>query len=113
MPARMVLARFKVSVSSAIRWQAQFRQSGRLVSGRAGGDCRSGRIETQAAFILSRYDAKSGTTLSELQAKPATRGVHVEIRTPWRFFDRQRVTPKKTAHAAEQERPDVAAARAA
>jgi hypothetical protein len=31
----------------------------------------------------------------------------------WRFYDRQEITFKKTPHAAEQDRPDVAAARAA
>jgi len=30
----------------------------------------------------------------------------------WRFYDRHRITFKKTLHAAEQDRPDVAAARA-
>jgi hypothetical protein len=31
----------------------------------------------------------------------------------WRFYDRHEITFKKTLHAAEQDRPDVAAARAA
>lgn len=38
-------AQFKISVSSAIRWQAHLHQTGSLVSGRPGGDRRSGRIE--------------------------------------------------------------------
>ena len=88
-------ARFKVSVSSAIRWQAQLRRVGSLVSGRQGGGRRSGRIETQAAFILSEYEAKSDVTLAELQIKLATRGVHVGIGTLWRFFHRRRITLKK------------------
>ena len=37
------------------------------------------------------------------------RGVRVAVSTLWRFFDRRRITLKKTAHAAEQERPDVKA----
>jgi hypothetical protein len=31
----------------------------------------------------------------------------------WRFFDRRNITFKKTSHASEQDRPDVAAERAA
>ena len=92
---RQAAARFQVSVSSAIRWQAQLRQGGSLVSGRQGGDRRSGRIERQAAFILSQYEAKSDITLSELQTKLAARGLHVGIGTLWRFFDRRRITLKK------------------
>ena len=92
---RQAAARFKISVSSAIRWQAQLRQNGSLVSGHQDGDRRSGRIETQAAFIPAEYEAKSGITLSELQTKLVTHGVHVGIGTLWRFFDRRRITLKK------------------
>ena len=88
-------ARFKVSVSSAIRWQAQLRQSGNLAPRGQGGDRRSGRVEMEAAFILSEYEARSDVTLSELQTKLAVRGVRVGIGTLWRFFDRRRITLKK------------------
>lgn len=88
-------ARFKVSVSSAIRWQAQLRESGNLAPRGQGGDRRSGRIETQGAFILGEYEAKSDITLSELQGKLAARGTRVGIGTLWRFFDRRRITLKK------------------
>ena len=88
-------ARFKVSVSSAIRWQPQLRQNGSLVSGRQGGDRKPGRIETRAAFILSEHETKSDVTLSGLQTKLAARGVRVGIGTLWRFFDRRRITLKK------------------
>ena len=36
------------------------------------------------------------------------RGVPVGAASLWRFFGRRRITLKKTAHAAEQQRPDVA-----
>ena len=92
---RQAAARFKVSVSSAIRWQAQLRRSGNLTPRGQGGDRRSGRIETQAAFILREYAVKSDITLCELQTKLSARGVHVGIGTLWRFFDRRRITLKK------------------
>ena len=92
---RQAAARFKVSVSSAIRWQAQLRRGGSLAPRGQGGDRRSGRVETQAGFILSEYEAKSDITLSELQTKLAAREVRVGIGTLWRFFDRRRITLKK------------------
>ena len=66
---RQAAARFKVSVSSAIRWQAQLRRSGNLTPRGQGGDRRSGRIETQAAFILREYAVKSDIFLLELDTK--------------------------------------------
>lgn len=92
---RQAAARFKVSVSSAIRWQAQLRQSGSAVSGRQGSARRSGRIEAQAVFSLSEYGAKSDITLSEPRTKLAARGVHAGIGTLWRFFNRRHITLQK------------------
>jgi transposase len=46
-------ARFKVSVSSAIRWQARLRDEGSFAPQQQGGDRKSARIEAQADFILA------------------------------------------------------------
>jgi transposase len=92
---RQAAARFKVSVSSAIRWQARLRQSGSIQPEAQGGDRRSGRIEAHAAFILAEYNAEPGISLAELKHKLAERGVDVGIGTLWRFFDRRRITLKK------------------
>ena len=74
---------------------------------------RSGRIEGAAAFLLE-VEETPDITLAELQgaaerARPVGRDRHgvAVLRTPW---DQ---ALKKTAHAAEQERPDVAARRLA
>ena len=88
-------ARFKVSVSSAIRWQARLREEGSFASQQQGGDRRSARIEAHADFILAAYEAKPDTTLAELKAKLAARGADVGIGTLWRFFNRRRITLKK------------------
>jgi transposase len=88
-------AHFKVSASSAIRWQARLRQSGTIQPRVQGGDRRSNRIEAHAAFILAVYEAKSDVTLAELKAKLAAHGADVGIGTLWRFFDRRRITLKK------------------
>jgi transposase len=91
-------ARFKVSVSSAIRWQARLRQVGSVAPQVQGGDRKSARIETEAAFILGEVAARSDVTLAELKGKLAARGVNVGIGTLWRFFDRRRITLKKRRH---------------
>jgi transposase len=88
-------ARFKVSASSAIRWQARLRQSGSVQPKVQGGDRKSSRIEAHAAFILAEYEAKSDISLAELKRKLAARGAHVGIGTLWRFFDRRHITLKK------------------
>lgn len=108
MSCRQAAIRFGVSASSAIRWVDQRRRQGSFVPKPPGGDRRSGRIEAQAEFILSLVAEKSDITLFELKAKLADKGVAVGIGTLWRFFERHRFhAQKKSAHASEQERPDI------
>jgi transposase len=92
---RQAAARFKVGVSSVIRWCARLRETGDVMPDRQGGDRLSGRIEAEAGFILDRVAAKPDTTLRELQAALAERGVGVSIGALWRFFDRRQITLKK------------------
>lgn len=92
---RQAAARFKVSVSSAIRWQARLRRSGTVAALVQGGDRRSRRIEAEAAFILAAVEAQPDITLMELKTKLALRGVAAGIGTLWRFFDRRNITLKK------------------
>lgn len=87
--------RFKVSASSAIRWQSQMRKTGSLTPQSQGGNRRSARIDAHADFILGEVEARSDVTLAELQEKLSVRGVPVGIGTLWRFFDRRRITLKK------------------
>jgi len=105
---RAAAARFGISASSAIRWCARSREEGTVVPGPLGGDRRSARIEAHAPLILELLKQKSDITLAEIQAELAKAGVPASIATIWRFFERHRITRKKeTAHAAEQDRPDV------
>ena len=107
---RGAAARFGVSVSSAIRWVDVWRRTGRTAPYPRGGDRRSGRIEGAAAFLLAKVEETPDITLAELQALPTCRsgparcgGSSIAMGSAL----------KKTAHAAEQERPDVAARRLA
>jgi transposase len=92
---RAAATRFKVGVSSVIRWCAQLRQTGSVVPQKQGGDRRSARTEAEAEFILSRIAAKRDITLAELQTELAGRGVRVSLGALWRFFERHGITLKK------------------
>jgi hypothetical protein len=46
-------------------------------------------------------------TLGEVRAALAEQGIGAGVATLWRFFARWRITLKKTAHACEQDRPDI------
>ena len=113
---RGAAARFGVSVSSAIRWVDVWRRTGRTAPYPRGGDRRSGRIEGAAEFLLAKVEETPDITLAELQALLKERDLSVGTGTVWRFFDRHGGSKlvhliEKCAHAAEQERPDVAARR--
>ena len=92
---REAAVRFRVSASSAIRWQAQMRACGDIAPLRNGGDRKSGRIEAEAEFILRQVEERRDITLTELQEKLAAHGTRVGIGTLWRFFDRRKFTYKK------------------
>ena len=104
---RQAAQRFGVSASSAIRWRGLERRQGDARPKALGGDRRSGRIEARAGLILGLVEATPDITLEELRTALAARGVAVGYGSLCRFFARRRITRKKTAHAAEQERPDI------
>lgn len=111
---RAAAARFGVGASSAVRWVQAWRASGCVAAKRQGGDRRSQRLEAYRDVIFAAIEAKVDVTLVELSTfLHARHGVRFAPSGVWRFLDRHGMTFKKTAHAAEQERPDVAARRAA
>jgi transposase len=96
MSCRQAALRFGVSASSAIRWQALARSQGDVRPGPLGGDRRSGRIEAHSALILGLVETKDDITLAELKESLAECGVAVGMGTLWRFFDRHKITLKKS-----------------
>src|SRR3954470_9346428 len=103
---RQAAQRFGVSASSAIRWRGLERRQGDARPKALGGDRRSGRIEARAGLILALLEDTPDITLEELRTALAARGVAVGYGSLWRFFARRADhAQKKTAHAAEQERP--------
>ena len=112
---RAAAERFGVAPSTAIKWVATWRANGRDRPLTAGGDRRSHPIETHAEAILAWLAETPDVTLAAVTADLARqRGLQVSRSTVWRFFARRAITfKKKTAHACEQERPDVARRRQA
>ncbi len=73
---------------------------------------QSHHIEVHADTILGWIDDKRDLTLAEIRDRLAQEGHHVSITAIWRLLKRHDYTvKKKTAHADEQEREDVKAAR--
>ena len=93
---RAAAARFGVSAASAIRWRSLSLKTGDVRPGPLGGDRRSGLIEKHADLILGRLEAQPDITLAEMQAVLAEQGVTVSTTAVWRFFDRRRITLKKS-----------------
>jgi transposase len=110
---RKAAARFEIGVSTAVRWAKQAQITGSAAPGRMGGDRRSHRIEAHADFLRGEIDAEPRVTIMELREKLEEHcGMTFGYGTVWRFLARHKFTHKKTtAHAAEQDRDDVAAAR--
>ena len=78
------------------------------------GDLGSHRIEAFRGVVLAAIDAQVDITLTELADLLRNQhGASFARSTIWRLLDRHGVSIKKTAHAAEQDRPDVAARRRA
>ncbi|MFQ6018870.1 MAG: IS630 family transposase [Kiloniellaceae bacterium] len=115
MTRRAAAERFGVAASTAVRWVHQWRQTGSVEPRPQGGDKRSHRIEVHADEIQALVEETPDMTLAEIAAHlEAAHGLRVALSTVWRFFERRGVTlSKKTAHASEQERPDVARRRRA
>ena len=105
---RKAAERFGVSISSAIRWAGQVRRTGDVRPRPVGGDKRSARIEAYARVILGAVEAKPGRDAGGAAgAAGRTRRVgggldDLAVLRPPRDH-----AEKKSAHAAEQDRPDV------
>ena len=115
MSCRQAAARFYIGPATAVRWAKRVETTGDVAPMKMGGDRRSRRIEAHADFILGQIEAQPDVTIMELREKIRERhNVGFGYGTVWRFLERHGITrKKKTGHAAEQERDDVANARAA
>lgn len=92
---RAAAERFGVSAASVSRWRALEREQGDARPKALGGDRRSGRVEAQAALILSLVGETPDITIEELRRVLAERGHPFGFGTIQRFFRRHRMTRKK------------------
>ena len=92
---RSAAARFGVAPSTAIRWQAQRRETGSFAPKPQGGDMRSRRVEERRADILAMWEARKDISLEELRAGLVEVGLQVSVAGLHRFFARHGMTRKK------------------
>ena len=108
MSRRGAARRFGIAPSTAIKWVHAWRRTGSWRPRAQGGDRRSQRIEARAEVVLALVDETPDMTLAEISAHLENEhGLRVSQSAVWRFFHRRGITFKKTAHASEQQRPDV------
>src|SRR3984957_13298164 len=70
-------------------------------------------LEAHRQWLLDLVAAEPDLTLEEIRARlKSEKRLKTGTTSVWRFYERPDITFKKTLHAAEQDRPDVAAARA-
>ena len=108
MSRREAARRFGIAPSTAIKWVWAWCLTGSCRPRPQGGDNCSHRIEAQAAAVLALVEETPDMTLAEIATHlEGEHGLRVSQSTVWRFFHRRGITFKKTAHASEQQRPDV------
>jgi transposase len=105
---RQAAARFEVAVSTAIGWVGRLRDSGERAA-RKQGRPRGLKLDPHRDFLLPLIEAEPDMTIQMMQDRLLDeRGVKASIGTIWTFLDRCKLSfKKKTAHASEQDRPDV------
>jgi len=92
---REAAERFGVSAASVSRWRARVREQGDARPKALGGDRKSGRIEAEAATILSLLEATPDITIEELCRALREKGLSFGDATIRRFFKRHGITRKK------------------
>ena len=101
---------FGVSVSFVVKLMQRFRATGSFRPGDFGGH-RKPKLAPHEAIVRELVEQTPSATLLDLQKMLRERGVEVGKSSIGRFLTRLRLSYKKTLCAAEQKRPDVAAAR--
>ena len=105
--------RLKVAVSSAIKWSKRYEETGSFAE-KPGRKLVYSPLEAHAdwllAFVAGRPDATLAESVAALQDE---RGLKTTDSSVSRFFKRRGIPFKKTLHASEHLREDVARAREA
>jgi transposase len=111
--ARAAARQFAIGDSTAIRWTKRWRETGSYEAKSNKGQSRS-PLKKHEEWLLELVRWESDLTLEEIQCRLLDeRQQKAGLGSVWRVFDRHGISFKKSVRAAEQDRPDVAAARAA
>jgi len=111
--AREAARILNLGASTTIRWMDRWRKTGNVEAKPGTGHSRS-PLERHKRWLIALVAAEPDLTLEEIRVRlRSEKKQKAGIGSIWRFFDRHDITFKKTLHAAEQDRPDVAAERAA
>jgi transposase len=108
---RSVAATFKVSVASVVKWSQRFRRTGSAAARPMGGN-RPYVLACERDWLLKRLGEQPDITLRALLAELAERGITVSYYAVWTSSSTKASASKKSLHASEQDRPDVARRRA-
>jgi transposase len=101
---------FDVAISTAVKWMQRVRDTGSWAAKPRGGS--TSRLEQHTEQILTVIKERPDATLKEILVALRKQRIRTSRTALWRFLDRHRITrKKKSLHAIEQEREDVARAR--
>ena len=101
---------FSVAISTAVKWMQRLRDTGNVAAKPCGGS--TSPLERHTKRILAVIHDRADATLDEIVTALDKRGIPASRSALWRFLGRHNITrKKKSLHAAEQKRGDVARAR--
>lgn len=93
--AREAARRFKVGISTAIKWHRRYRETGETRPRKQGQPSRS-RLDPHEGFILALISEQPDITLTEIgECLAEKHDIHVVPSTIWYFLDKRGVTFKK------------------
>jgi transposase len=104
---RAVARLLDLGESTVIRWAQRQQTTGDCAAKPMGG-ARHAVLLHERDWLLARILAAPDLTIRALRAELAERGTKVSKDAVWRFLAREQLTFKKSLHATEQLRPDVA-----
>jgi DDE superfamily endonuclease len=90
-----------------VRWAKQLLGSGNVAIDDVGGH-RPVILRNERDWLAARIAAEPHVSLRKLLSDLEAKGVVVNFGALWNFVHRRGLSLKKTVHAAEQQRPDVA-----
>ena len=92
---RKAAARFGVGVSTAVKWDQRYRDTGEIAA-RKQGQPGGSKLDAHEAFILALVRERADISLAEIAARLAEkRAVSACPATVWYFFERRGISFKK------------------